>query len=152
MKAIALLIPFMALLAGCAHDRFAITSDARRISERHPFVVDVTCTSASHRLYKTLRDEFHMLAMPPRIRLTAEFRIDHVIKGDVASSSFRITDARDRATPFCISGFWFQTNTSYRVGFDRITDGEVRGLEILAERKRPPNQSAAARSSERALQ
>lgn len=143
MKAIMLLITFAMLLVGCAHDRFALTSDARRISDRHAFVADVTCTSATFRLYKTFRDEFHMLAMPPRIRWTAEFRIDHVIKGDVTSSTFHLSDSRDRATSFSTSGIWFQTNASYRVGFDRISNGKVRGLEILAERKQfLPAQSA----------
>jgi len=132
MNAIALLLPLTMLLTGCAHDRFAITNDAARISDRHTFVADVTCTSASFRFYKTLRDEFHLKAMPRRIRWTVEFRIDHVIKGDVAATTFHLVDARDSATPFR-SGIWFQTNVSYRVGFDRIVDGKVRGLEIFTQ-------------------
>ena len=72
-----------------------------------------------------------MLAMPPRVRWTVAFRIDRIIKGGIATSSFRLAEARDRATPFSMSGFYFETNSSYRVGFDSITEGEVRGLEIL---------------------
>jgi hypothetical protein len=72
-----------------------------------------------------------MLAMMPRIRWTADFQVDHVRQGNITNWSFRLIDARDSATPFCVTGFFFQTNRSYRVGFDRIAEGEVRGLEIL---------------------
>lgn len=130
MKSITLL-GVIIVLAGCAQDRFATTGDATRISERHRFVADVTCISAEPRYYRKLRDEFHMLAMSPRVRWTVDFRIDRMIKGNIATTSFRLNDAQDKATPFSVNGFYFQTNGNYRVGFDGITDGEVRGLEIL---------------------
>lgn len=133
MNAIALLLLLTVLLTGCTHDRFAVTNHATRIFDSHAFVADVTCTSADFRNYKTLRDEFHLKAMPPRIRWTAAFRIDHVIKGDVSATNFRLIEASDSASPFR-SGIWFQTNVSYRVGFDCIADGKVRGLEIFTSK------------------
>lgn len=101
--------------------------------------------SAQPRYYKTLRDEFRMLAMPPRVRWTVDFHVDRVIKGDITMTAFRLSDARDRATPFSMSGFYFQTNISYKVGFDGIIEGNVRGLEILTNsatlRPNAPNSS-----------
>jgi hypothetical protein len=133
---IALILSGGLFLTGCAHDRFAITNDASRIYERHSFVADVTCTSAESVFYNNFRDQFHMLAMPPRVRWTASFRIDRVIKGDLLTNSFRIDGAQNKATPFSMMGFdgsefFFQTNVVYRVGFDCIIKGEVRDLEIL---------------------
>lgn len=118
------------IFTGCTRARFATSNDAKRLTERHKCVADVTCLQAQPRHYKTLCDEFHMLAMPPRVRWTVTFRVDRVTQGNVTTNTFRLIDARDRATPF-LEGFYFQTNKSYRVGFDRISDGEVRGLEIL---------------------
>ena len=127
-------------VTGCAHDRFAITNDASLIYERHSFVADVTCTSAESVFYNNLRDHFHIFAPLLRIRWTATFRIDRVIKGDILTNSFRIDGAQNKATPFSMMGFdrsefWFQTNVVYRVGFDRIKNGEVRDLEILTNNK-----------------
>lgn len=120
------------LLAGCAHRRFALTTDADRLHRQHRFVADVTCIDAQPRYYSTFRDQFHMLAMSPRIRWTADFHLDRILQGEITNRSFRLIDARNRATPFSVTGFFFQTNRTYRVGFDRIAEGEARGLEILA--------------------
>ena len=126
------LFALVVILTGCAHDRFGTASDPARFAEQHRIVADVTCRSAQPRFYNTLCDEFHMLAMPPRVRWTVAFRIDRVIKGTISTSSFRLNDARDRTTPFTMRGFYFQTNVSYKVGFDRITEaGVAKGLEIL---------------------
>jgi hypothetical protein len=79
-----------------------------------------------------------MLAMTPLIRWRVAFRVDRLRKGDITTNCFRLSDARNNASPFAtVWNFGFETNTGYRVGFNRITRGEVKGLEILT--KSPTN-------------
>jgi hypothetical protein len=130
MKTITLLLLTL-LLPGCANRQFSVTNDVNHIFKRHRFVADVTCISSEPRHYNLPRDDFHMLAMPPRVRWTVEFRIDRVIKGEAATNSFRLNDARNTANPFDLFAFGFETSQSYLVGFDSLTKGEVCGLEIL---------------------
>lgn len=131
MKSLAPLALLTLMHAGCAHQRFELVNDTQRLSDHHQVVAEVTCTFAKSSLYTTLRDEFHVKAMPPRARWTAEFRVEQVIKGNITCQSFRITGARIDGPRYSTSGFQLRTNASYRVGFDRIASGEVRGLTIL---------------------
>lgn len=134
MRICCTLLPWTILLAGCAKDRFAITQDAEGMTDRHSIIAKVTCTSASFRHDNTLRDQFHLKAMPPRVRWTAVFHIEQVFQGNVPTTNFLLDDARGFAREHN-AALWLQTNVSYTVGFDRIKKGKVYGLEIYSPKK-----------------
>lgn len=118
-------------LTGCARWTYDTARDHSTLAWHHRFAADVTCTEAQSRQYSTLRDEFHLLAMPPRIRWSVSFQVEQVLQGDLTNRCFRLVDARYRRSPFVSEGIFWHTNTTYRVAFDRITDGLVKGLVVL---------------------
>ena len=134
------LVPLLAvMLAGCAHSIYSFNAEDNQIYDRHRIIADVTCTHEEKVYYKRCYDDFPFMAVP-RVRLTAGFQIDRVIKGDITNRCLRIVNAvkkRTKASSYQTFDMILHSNTSCRVGFDRIVDGETRSLDFLFPPSRP---------------
>lgn len=116
-------------LTGCASAKFKVVSDKQRLTETHRVVAQVTCLEATPKHYTTFRDRyFRMLAMPPRTRWCATFKVNQVIKGSFSEPTFTLTDAKDAQATF--SRFYFEAGQDYTVGFERTPHHAVKYLAV----------------------
>jgi hypothetical protein len=130
------------ILSGCASAQFKVVSDKQRLTKSRRIVAEVTCLEAAPRYYTTFRDRnFRILAMPPRVRQSATFQIDHVLKGESSDRTFALVDARDAETVY--RPLAFQTGKHYTVGFSRIVNHQVKGLAVFDPKPAWPHKPAA---------
>lgn len=116
--------------SGCTSAKFRLESDKQELMKGHRVVAEVTCTEATPRRYTTYRDRhFRILAMPPHIRWSANFRVDQVLKGEFSEPTVSLIDAKDAETSY--SRFVFKVGKSYTVSFNPGANHEVKNLAIL---------------------
>src|SRR5207249_633771 len=135
MKLPVILVTAALLSGGCTHNRFSLARDEARLYSHCQFVANVTCSNAERRELRPWHLQLHLRPMALRERWTVSFRIENVTKGNPTAGGFALIDGRESPLPFDnIFWFRFEAGQQYKVGFNKITGGIVRGLEILDER------------------
>jgi len=129
------LVPLLAmLLGGCAHSHYSFSRHENKFADDHKIIADVTCIREEKFGYYRFGDNF-LFCCVPRVRLTANFQIDRVTKGDTTNHSFSIVNAVGKDTKYSVDRVFgidkLEPNTTWRVGIGRIVDGETRSIEFL---------------------
>jgi hypothetical protein len=136
-----LLLGLIGLLSGCASAQFKAVSDKQRLADSHRIVAEVTCLEATPRYYTTFRDRnLTMLAKLPRVRWSATFQVNQVVKGELSDQTFMLVDARDAETLY--HPLNFRAGEHYTVGFSRIENHQVKGLAVFDPKPAWPHEPA----------
>ncbi len=109
----------------------------QKLTKDHAIVAEVTCIEAKSRFYSTFRDQYlRVLAMPPHVRWTATFRVEHVLKGNSCDQTVTLIDARDASPPY--DHFSFEAGKSYILGFNSASNKGLKGCAVLGHESGNP--------------
>jgi hypothetical protein len=129
-------------LSGCASAQYKVVSDKQRLTENHRTVAEVTCLEATPRYYTTFRDRnLTTLAKLPRVRWSATFQVNQVLKGELSDQTFTLVDARDSETLY--HPLNFKAGEHYTVGFSRIKNHTVKNFAVFDPKPAWPHKPAA---------
>ena len=120
------------VLTGCVTAKFKVITDKKLLSESQRVVAEVTCLKATTKHYTTFRDSYLRIgAMPPRVRWSATFRINQILKGEYSGQTIILTDAEDAESAY--SHFSFETGKNYTIGFNQASKGKAQHLTVFGQ-------------------